>query len=181
MDAVMKTVHDYGHNHSNPVASRVPEKLVEAPEHYYAHITDLLVQEDFAQLEKIAQQNRVENGRLLGGAWKNHEFFVATAYPTPGDEPAYGTRIELLKRWIAAYPESSAARISLADLYTYYAFFARGEGICRLRHRSSVEALSRADSSGRAVTHGCRPPQGARSSLVFGLARCRLERRLEQS
>jgi hypothetical protein len=58
IDTVMKVVHDYGHNDSNPVASRVSEKPAEAPEHYFAHITDLLVQEDFAQLEKIAQQNR---------------------------------------------------------------------------------------------------------------------------
>ena len=128
MDTVMKAVHDYGHNNSNPVASRVSAKPVETPEHYYAHITDLLVQEDFAQLEKIAQQNRVEKGLLLGGAWKNNEFFTATAYPSPADEPAYRTRIELLKKWIAAYPESSAARISLAELYNYYAFFARGDG-----------------------------------------------------
>ena len=125
----MKVVHDYGHNDSNPVAvaSRVSEKPSEAPEHYFAHITDLLVQEDFAQLEKTAQQNRVEKGLLLGGAWKNNEFFTATAYPSPGDENAYRTRIELLKKWGAAYPKSSAARISLAELYTYYAFFARGD------------------------------------------------------
>jgi hypothetical protein len=128
MDAVMKAVHDYGHNNSNPVASRMAEKPVEGIELYYAHITKIVVQEDFTQLEKIAQQNRVEKGRLLGGAWKNNEFFLATAYPSPGDEPAYQARIELLRKWIAAHPESSAARISLAELYNYYASFARGEG-----------------------------------------------------
>jgi hypothetical protein len=124
----MKAVHDYGRNHSSPVASRASEKPVETYEHYYAHITDLLVQEDFTQLEKIAQQNRVEKGLLLGGRWKSYEFFATTAYPSSADEPGYGTRIELLKKWIAAYPESSAARISLAELYIYYAFLARGDG-----------------------------------------------------
>ena len=134
MDVVLKAVHDYGRNNSNRVASRVSEKPVETYEHYYAHITDLLVQEDFAQLEKIAQQNRVEKGLLLGGRWKSYEFFAATAYPSSGDEPGYGTRIELLKKWISAYPDSSAARISLAELYINYAFFARGDGGAGIYH-----------------------------------------------
>ena len=35
----------------------------------------MLVQEDFAQLEKIAQQNQIEKGRLLGGVWKTSAFY----------------------------------------------------------------------------------------------------------
>lgn len=127
-DPVTKAIHDYGRNSSNRLAPRAPEKPVESPEHYQAYITSLLVQEDFPQLEKIAQQNRTEKGLLLGGVWKNNEFFNATAYPLANQDSAYPVRMNLLKKWISSYPQSSAARISLAELYDSYASFARGEG-----------------------------------------------------
>jgi hypothetical protein len=50
---------------------------------YTAHISNLLVQGNFAELEKIAEQNRTQKTRLLGGFWSNHEFFAATSFPSP--------------------------------------------------------------------------------------------------
>jgi hypothetical protein len=131
MDALMKTIHEYGLHHSGSVPSGSSTKPDETDDRYIPYINNLLAQEDFAQLEKIARQNRTGKGRLIGGYWKNHEFFLATgdlsSYGQPEDSD-YRRQIDRLKKWIAAYPESIAARISLANLYSYYASFARGPG-----------------------------------------------------
>jgi hypothetical protein len=66
MDEVMKSIHDYGRDHAGLPAPESSAKPTEDSDAYGAHIEALLKQGDFAQLEKIAQQNRVEKGRLLG-------------------------------------------------------------------------------------------------------------------
>jgi len=96
---------------------------------YNARIVSLLVQEDFAQLEKIAALNREEKGRLAGGFFKSFDFYRATAYPTAPSDETYQERIALLKKWIAAFPASATARISLAQCYLGYADFVRGSGL----------------------------------------------------
>jgi hypothetical protein len=89
------------------------------------------MQEDFAQLEKMAQQNRSEKGRVTGGFWKTNEFYNEVGYQlrsvnSKGTD--YEGQIGRINRWIAAYPQSATARIALADLYISYAYFARGSG-----------------------------------------------------
>jgi hypothetical protein len=129
MDDVMKGIHDYGRDHAGLPAPESSAKPTEDSDAYGAHIEVLLKQGDFAQLEKIAQQNRVEKGRLLGGIWKNFEFFTGTAYMSAPSSPSdadFQARMELLKKWIAAYPQSAVARISLAEIYTNYALLGRG-------------------------------------------------------
>jgi hypothetical protein len=130
-DVVMDIVHDYGREHQQPLSPPSPTKPDETDDKYEAHIRNLLFQEDFAQLETIAQQNRVEKGRLIGGYWKTYEFFVATGYPASSGElkdSDYQFQIAIVKKWIGAYPNSAAAHISLANLYGYYASFGRGPG-----------------------------------------------------
>ena len=46
---------------------------------------DLLVQEDFAQLEKIARQDRIEKGRFLGGVWKTYALYNGTGMPVSAE------------------------------------------------------------------------------------------------
>lgn len=132
METVMQAIHDYGKGHRS-VSSVVPSSIpTETYEVYQAHINDLLVQEDFADLEKIAQQNRVERGSLVGGGWKNNEFFAIIGYPPHAGEMKdsdYELQIARVKRWIDRYPNSAAARISLARIYVSYAFFGRGTGL----------------------------------------------------
>jgi hypothetical protein len=132
-DDVMKTIRDYGAGHAALLSPGTLEKPTEDSGLYQAHINTLLQQSNFAQLEKIAEQNRVEKGRLLGGYWKNHDFFDRTSSPTAISgalkDSDYQAHIELLNKWINAYPQSAAARISLAELYYSYGFFARGEGL----------------------------------------------------
>lgn len=135
----MKTIRDYGRGHQSaisPAPASVPD---ETDEQYAAAINDLFVHENFAELEKIERQNRIEKGRVAGGIWKSSSFFTAIAVP-PGEERKdsdYDFRFSTAKKWVAAYPSSATARIALADIYTSYADFARGSG-----HADSVSDVN---------------------------------------
>ncbi len=96
---------------------------------YRDDIRAIFLSENFAELEKIAQTNRDNPTFLPGGVWKSHEFYVAIESPAsyhPITDADYESYIEKAKRWQAAFPESSAARISLARLYLSFANFGRG-------------------------------------------------------
>jgi len=131
INVVMKTIHDYGRGHDGLLSPASSAKPDENDKVYCARINNLLIQEDFARLEKIAQQNRADKGRLLGGYWKNSEFFRATGYPLSTGiltDSDYELQRDRIKKWIAAFPECAAARLSLSELYSNYGYFARGSG-----------------------------------------------------
>jgi hypothetical protein len=101
-----------------PCRGRGRRRLCESDTQYGAAINSLFVQENFAELEKIEQQNRVEKGRVAGGIWKSFSF-IAIAVP-PGEvlkDSDYDFRFSIAKKWVAAYPNSANARIALANLY----------------------------------------------------------------
>jgi Domain of unknown function (DUF4034) len=83
------------------------------------------------KLEKIAQKNRTEKGRVIDGAWNSLSFYVGIGVPHAQNatDSVYESRISIAKRWIAAYPASATARIALAEIYSDYAAFARGTGL----------------------------------------------------
>ena len=93
---------------------------------YREDIRAIFLSENFAELEKIAQTNRDNPTFLPGGVWKSHEFYVAIESPAsyhPITDADYESYIEKAKRWQAAFPESSAARISSARSYLSFANF----------------------------------------------------------
>jgi hypothetical protein len=112
-----------------PPPSPIPQ---ETDDDYQTQIKQLLLESDFAQLEKIARQNRAERGLVRGGVWKNHDFYnvLGSSQVVWGQqtEENYQNQITLLNKWGAAYPDSATPRIALARLYLNYAFFARGDG-----------------------------------------------------
>ncbi len=127
----MQVVHDYGRGHQSPPFPASDALPDETDEKYSAHITSFFVQGDFAQLEKIAQQNRKEKGRLIGGVWKTNAFFNAVSFPVHTGElkdSDYQLQIATVKKWVAAYPDSATPRIALASTYSNYGSFARGTG-----------------------------------------------------
>ena len=129
MDMVMKTIHEYGRGYSGVLAPGGPTKPNEADDDYSARIGKLVVQEDFAQLEKIARQDRTEKGRLLGAVWKIHAFYDGAARPVSGgklNNADYALQIARIKKWIAAYPDSTTAHLTIAYLYLQFANLARG-------------------------------------------------------
>ncbi len=130
-EAVRQAVLDYSRGHQALLTRNVVEKPDQTDEAYTAHIRNILVQEDFAQLEKIAQQNRIEKGHLIGGVWKIWAFHNGTGWPVGTSKPKeseWQGQFAILKKWNAAYPNSTAARLSLAYLYINYSWAARGSG-----------------------------------------------------
>jgi hypothetical protein len=131
-DAVMQSIHDYGRGHQallSPTTSAKPDQP-DVP--YSAHIRSVLFQEDFSQLEKIAKQNPVEKGRLIGGTWKVVGFYNGTS--APGDEGVspdseWQLLLAKLQKWLVAYPDSATVRLSVAYFYVNYAWRARGKGL----------------------------------------------------
>jgi Domain of unknown function (DUF4034) len=132
LDDVMEAVRNYGRDHAGAPSQSSSERPTEDSRSYQMRINSLLVERDFAQLERIAAQNRTEKGRVSGGIWKNNDFFAATSTAnmegSQYTDSDFESRIELVNRWIAGFPQSAAAHISLAQLYIRYAFFARGNG-----------------------------------------------------
>jgi hypothetical protein len=129
MNAVMMAIHDYGRGHKGVLASGAVTKPNEADEVYSARIGKLVAQEEFSQLEKIAQQDRAEKGRLLGAVWKLYAFYEGAATPVTGKTRTnadYGLQISKMKKWVAAYPDSTTAHLALAYGYLHFASFARG-------------------------------------------------------
>jgi hypothetical protein len=127
---VMKTIHDYGAGH---IGSPVPENSAKPDESdgvYRTHTNSILLQGDFAQLERMAAANRTNKGRLIGGIWETFAFYEGTGLPAGNnfDDSDYQFQIAIIQKWIKAYPQSAAARISAASIYTNYASFARGNG-----------------------------------------------------
>jgi len=131
MNVVIQTIRDYGRGHQLSPAPANQAKPEEADQMYCAHIHSLLLQEDFGQLEKIAAQNRVDKGRLIGGVFKTGSFYTgtgATSCLETGTEAEHLSLIALLTKWNAAYPDSVTPRLALATLYIDYAWVARGRG-----------------------------------------------------
>ena len=131
-DAVMQTIREYAHGHQPSPPPTNAAKPEETDEHYCATIHKLLLQEDFAQLEKIARQDRMDQGRLIAGIWKINAFYSGTGWPScTGDGPdaAFTSQISILKKWSKANPDSPTPRLSLAGLYLNYAWSARGNGL----------------------------------------------------
>jgi hypothetical protein len=129
MDMVMKTIHEYGGGRSGSLSPGSSTKPNEAEDVYSARIGKLAAREDFAQLEKIAQQDRMEKGRLLGAVWKIYQFYIAASRPVADrklTDADYALQIAKIKKWIATYPDSTTGHLTLAFLYLNSANLVRG-------------------------------------------------------
>ena len=91
----------------------------------------LLMREDFAELDKMADAARSSKARFPGGGWKLSRFYEALdkrhpeGFATDADWQSY---LAIFQRWMAARPQSITARVSLAQAYLSYAWAARGTG-----------------------------------------------------
>lgn len=125
----MRAIHSYGQGHQAPALPGTPAKPEEDETVYSARVQKLVGQEDFAQLEKIAQDDRSERSRLAGGVWKNFAFYYGAGNPVldgKATDVKYQQRRATLKKWRAAYPESVKPRLAEAYLDLHYADTSRG-------------------------------------------------------
>ncbi len=126
VNVAMPMVRAYGLGLSRPTFVR-PIVSPEEAWRYRDEIRAMFLAEKFEDLEKIAETNRDDPSFLAGGVWKSNQFYAAMTPVSfhPLNDADYQNYIEKAKRWQTAFPESSAARISLAGLYLQFANFGR--------------------------------------------------------
>jgi len=130
VNVAMPLIRTYGLGLSVPTFDR-PVVSSQETWQYRDDIRAVFLGEKFGDLEKIAKTNRDESAFLAGGVLKSSGFYSAIESPVsfhPLVDADYESYIEKAKRWQAAFPESAAARISLARLYLNFANFGRGIG-----------------------------------------------------
>lgn len=102
---------------------------VRAFKEYGAAVAQLLEQEDFKQLDCIADAARSSKTTFAGGVPRLHIFYRGLSdIDGHTTEEDWKDRIAELERWVSASPGSVAARVALAKAYVNYAWNARGEG-----------------------------------------------------
>jgi len=153
-DEVMQSIRDYGRGHQAIHSTVNPAKPDQLDMPYRDHIRSVLFQEDFAQLERIAKQNRVEKGRLVGGSWKVVGFYGGTSAPgNEGVSPDSDWQLLLakLQKWLAANPDSATARIALAYFYVNYAWRARGAGLADTVEDSQWKVFNQRNARAKSI------------------------------
>lgn len=114
-----------------PAQPKISTENLQTEQEYESPIKQDFSQGKFDQLEKAASEARKGKGRVIGGVWKLYDFYDAigkTFIRDRADESDWKIYFDSLKQWIAAKPESAAARLSLAHAYMSYAWEARGGG-----------------------------------------------------
>jgi Domain of unknown function (DUF4034) len=98
---------------------------------FQVQVRTLFNQENFAQLDEIAETARSPKQRFLGGGWRLKTFYNALRGPgsLTSTDDVWNAHIERLERWIAESPNSSAPRVALAGAYIRFAWKARGNGM----------------------------------------------------
>lgn len=100
-------------------------------EEYKNQIMMDLVRKDYDALDDSAHKDRSPAARFGGGTWRVWGYYEGLDTPPLGDkatEDDWNLQIDALKAWVAARPESGAARIALAGAYDNFAQHARGSG-----------------------------------------------------
>jgi hypothetical protein len=100
---------------------------VTATKDYQDAVAKLLTDEDFASLDCLADSSRLTKARFAGGMWKLHALYMGLARPQGhATEEDWAAHLGRLNRWAAKSPNSTAARVALAQAYEQYAWDARG-------------------------------------------------------
>ncbi|MGH9713397.1 MAG: hypothetical protein ACRD5M_08885 [Candidatus Acidiferrales bacterium] len=136
LEAVRQYGHDKQPNQPAPANQSIEKAPVsssnpDAEREYRNENASYLVERNFSQLEKTANEARAGKARFAGGVWKLYGFYDGVSQPAVGDQATdadWTTQIDFLKEWITAKPESVTARLALAEAYIKYADKARGGG-----------------------------------------------------
>lgn len=93
-----------------------------------ANAKKLLEESNFAELESLIAELTSSKARISNGSWKIVYAYEGFSLPEKEPQSAWQEREKLLRNWVAAYPDSIAAKTALADFLTEYAWNARGSG-----------------------------------------------------
>jgi hypothetical protein len=103
----------------------------QAIDKYVAAIRQLVQQEKFEELDRIAHEARSTKARFPGGFWKIHTFYEGAAAPERkihASDEEWTQHIAHLERWTKQYPDSITARVALGKAYDGWGWSARGGG-----------------------------------------------------
>ncbi len=97
---------------------------------FQVRVRSLFNQENFQQLDDIADTITSQKSRFLGGAWKLNYFYLTLQDPgsLTATDAAWSAHFERLQRWVAQNPHSITPRVALAGAYIKFAWKARGNG-----------------------------------------------------
>jgi hypothetical protein len=117
--------------HAAHMRELIADMSVNDPEEYRGQMSELLSRQDFDGLEHAADTARSNKSRFPGGPWKLYFFYDAISKPSGGRQASdadWNSHLALLTQWISRKPQSSTARIALAEAYLEYGRKARGNG-----------------------------------------------------
>jgi hypothetical protein len=119
----------------NPHSARIRELIADMsatdPDDYRGQVNELVSRQDFDGLENAAATARSTKSRFPGGPWKLYVFYDAISKPSSGRQASdadWNAHLAILKRWNSLKPQSTTARIALAQAYLSYGSKARGNG-----------------------------------------------------
>lgn len=142
-----------------------------------AHVLDLFQNNQFSQIDALAQQLRTQHTRFRGGNWQLN--FLYQVINSPGGVTAtdadWQALITKLQSWIAANPQSPTPRIALAGAYMSFAQKARGTGYANTvtpqawtLFRERVQSARTALEDARDISTNC--PEWYRAMQLVGIA-----------
>lgn len=111
----------------------------------------------WAKLDALAERLRSQRLRFQGGGWQLHVlYYVALVGNSPEQTDAdWERRIAALKHWARAFPASPTPRIALADVYSAYAWVARGTGEADSVTPEGWRLLNVREEEARRILEGC--------------------------
>ncbi|MGO9590313.1 MAG: hypothetical protein ACLP3K_09760 [Candidatus Acidiferrales bacterium] len=107
------------------------EDEIDQENDYKTQIMMDLAHKDYDALDQAALADRSPTARFGGGSWRVWGYYEGLDTPPTGDSATdddWNAQIDALKAWVAARPESAAARIALAGAYDNFGSKARGGG-----------------------------------------------------
>jgi hypothetical protein len=133
-----------------------------------------LVEEQFDELDRTADQFRREKSRWVGGKWKLRTFYEALDAPHQTDKDTV-EHLEHLRHWMTQRPESITARIALATSLTRWAWVARGNGLANTVTAEMAQLFHERINEAQIVLEGSRDmktmcPQWYMEEMTVGLA-----------
>jgi hypothetical protein len=123
-------------------------------EKYQAAIRQLLQQEKFTEIDRIAAEARTTKARFAGGYWKVHTIYLALEQPatkTSAGEAEWTQHLARLEKWKEQFPGSITARIALAEAYNSYGEKARGTGYANQVTDEGWQLLAERAHKGQAI------------------------------
>lgn len=95
---------------------------------FMAEVRGAFDEKQFDKLEALAGDLRRSKELFRDGSWKIRAFYDGLDNRFHTGEDGYLTDLETHEAWRKAHPDSVTQRIAMADLYTSYAWHARGSG-----------------------------------------------------